>query len=88
VKRFNAAFRLHPNSKTVRFYESRGVPDVAAVRRDHDIRLTPFDRWLGKQLEWWIWIRSAAASRPRHRRRLSGLIRTLGIDVNPGRALD
>lgn len=47
VDRFHGAFRKHPDSKTTLQMETIGRREVDRVRRDHGIRTTPFDPWIG-----------------------------------------
>jgi glycosyltransferase involved in cell wall biosynthesis len=81
LNRVNAAFRLHPASKSMRLGDSVGRGDVAKVRAKHGIKISAPEWCIGKLVEQYIRRRSSRRFGPERQREYTDGLRALGIET-------
>jgi glycosyltransferase involved in cell wall biosynthesis len=76
-RRFHAAFRLHPESKTVRLYDSIGVQDVKKTQHKNRVENSATSRFVCRFMQEYIARRSARFSSSHRLQELSAQLREL-----------
>jgi glycosyltransferase involved in cell wall biosynthesis len=74
---FHAAFRLHPESKTMRLYDTIGVEDVQRTLRKNNLHPSRVDRILCALIRRYVKAKSRLQSRPTYLRTLERFLQQL-----------